>query len=213
MSIENKKTKGGSLSGGVFSNNIKWRDIPFTDKPYSCSEFGDLRNESTGRILKGKKSGKIGKTKRKIHTIVDELLISGKKKQISRGQTVAVCFLKFDLKELQENFYVYRKNVSPDLRYHYSNLKIIPRKEAWKLSIKKNHKPNYNFAKVGKSDVIRIHQLRKKGMTLRALAEKFELSDMQIHRILKGENWPDVYQMVHKKKPEIKKGTPRKKNP
>lgn len=53
-------------------------------------------------------------------------------------------------------------------------------------------KPNTKMGKLKDNDVLYIKKRLKRGDTLRKLAEKFEVSDMQIHRIKTGENWSHV---------------------
>lgn len=53
-------------------------------------------------------------------------------------------------------------------------------------------KPNTSMGKLSESDVLYIKQRLKKGDTLRKLAKRFNVSDMQIHRIKTGENWSHI---------------------
>lgn len=53
-------------------------------------------------------------------------------------------------------------------------------------------KPNTSMGKLSESDVLYIKQRLKKGDTLRKLAKRFDVSDMQIHRIKTGENWSHI---------------------
>jgi hypothetical protein len=50
----------------------------------------------------------------------------------------------------------------------------------------------YNNAKLTTGNVKFIKRLLKQGKTLKAIAEKFKVSDMQVHRIKTGENWKQV---------------------
>lgn len=52
--------------------------------------------------------------------------------------------------------------------------------------------PNVKASKLGENDVLYIKNRLKKGDTLRKLAQKFNVSDMQIHRIKTGENWSHI---------------------
>ncbi len=56
----------------------------------------------------------------------------------------------------------------------------------------KERTPNTKMSKLKDNDVLYIKKRLKRGDTLRKLAEKFEVSDMQIHRIKTGENWSHV---------------------
>lgn len=59
-------------------------------------------------------------------------------------------------------------------------------------------------SKLTEMEVLRIKMRLKKGDTLRQLARKFNVSDMQIHRIKTGENWSHV-QLIEDLKEDNKK--------
>ena len=52
--------------------------------------------------------------------------------------------------------------------------------------------PNTKASKLEEKDVLYIKKRLKKGDTLKKLAQKFKVSDMQIHRIKTGENWGHI---------------------
>lgn len=53
-------------------------------------------------------------------------------------------------------------------------------------------RPNVTAAKLKETDVKKIKQLLKAGKTLKEVAKRYKVSDMQIHRIRTGENWKRV---------------------
>ncbi len=53
-------------------------------------------------------------------------------------------------------------------------------------------KPNTGASKLSEQDVLYIKKRLKRGDSLRKLASRFHVSDMQIHRIKTGENWGHV---------------------
>lgn len=53
-------------------------------------------------------------------------------------------------------------------------------------------KPTAGNAKLSEADVLAIKKRLKKGDTLRKLAKRFHVTDMQIYRIKTGENWGHV---------------------
>lgn len=55
------------------------------------------------------------------------------------------------------------------------------------LGIKR--KPNTKMSKLTENEVLLIKKRLKKGATMRSLAKRFGVSDMQIYRIKTGENW------------------------
>lgn len=53
-------------------------------------------------------------------------------------------------------------------------------------------KPNTGSSKLSETEVLTIKQRIKKGDSLKKLASRFHVTDMQIHRIKTGENWGHV---------------------
>ena len=86
---------------------------------------------------------------------------------------------------------------------HYRNLKWVTQEELTKHSFKnpavikakkqmlKNIGSGYN-TKLNEAKVKQIKELLKKGKTLKEIAVKYKVSDMQIHRIKIGENWSRI---------------------
>ncbi len=48
------------------------------------------------------------------------------------------------------------------------------------------------YSKLNRNQVVSIKKLLNKGKTLKFIAQKYNVSDMQIHRIKKGENWGHI---------------------
>jgi hypothetical protein len=65
-----------------------------------------------------------------------------------------------------------------------------PRVKAFLRERKLNH--NVTWSKLSDAKVIRIKQMLQQGKTLKEIAGKFDVSDMQIHRIKTGENWSHI---------------------
>ncbi len=77
-------------------------------------------------------------------------------------------------------------------KHQFSNPKIELEKFKDQLAGIKR-KPNTKMGKLKESDVLFIKRKLSKGnTTLRTLAKRFGVSDMQIHRIKTGENWGHV---------------------
>ena len=53
-------------------------------------------------------------------------------------------------------------------------------------------KHNIAWSKLSEAKVLVIKKMLAKGKTLREIADKYKVSDMQIHRIKTGENWSHV---------------------
>jgi uncharacterized protein YerC len=65
-----------------------------------------------------------------------------------------------------------------------------PRVKAFLRERKLNH--NVTWSKLSEAKVIRVKQMLQQGKTLKEIAGKFGVSDMQIHRIKTGENWSHI---------------------
>lgn len=84
----------------------------------------------------------------------------------------------------------------------YTNLQWVNQKEltahagknpAVKAAFKKRRETgNYSNSKLTIKKVIAIKKLLQKGNTLKSIAVKYGVSDMQIHRIKTNENWMDI---------------------
>lgn len=92
---------------------------------------------------------------------------------------------------------------------HYKNLKWVTQKELTKHHL---NNPNVKRAKryrkanpiianhsVTEKQVLDIQKMLEAGKTLRVIATKYGVSDMQIHRIKTGENWGSVTGIKYKK--------------
>ncbi|MBS1607515.1 MAG: HNH endonuclease [Bacteroidetes bacterium] len=65
-----------------------------------------------------------------------------------------------------------------------------PRVKAFLRDRKLNH--NVTWSKLSETKVVRIKQMLQQGKTLKEIAGKFGVSDMQVHRIKTGENWSHI---------------------
>ena len=73
-------------------------------------------------------------------------------------------------------------------QHQFSNPQIELQKFKLQLLGEKK-KPNTNMSKLTENEVLLIKRKLKKGDSMRSLAKRFGVSDMQIHRIKTGENW------------------------
>jgi hypothetical protein len=126
-------------------------------------------------------------------------LKNGKHKHILLHRLVAKYFLSPPLHNQKILIHLNHKKKDN----HYKNLKWATQEEVTKhashnpavILAKKNMLKNigsgYN-TKLTEAKVKQIKSFLKKGKTLKELAVKYKVSDMQIHRIKTGENWKHV---------------------
>jgi hypothetical protein len=167
-----------------------WIPIPFADKHYEASNFGRIKsfcyNKTEGRIVKpgvikgflnvsfmsqGKKKSYL------VHKIIAELFI----KKLSDNQTTVI--------HLDWN-----KNNN-----HFTNLEWVTKDEAYKRMFKRIHEIRRNspvkivtYSKLNTEDVARIKSMLSRGITQNIIAKLFCVSEMQITRIKRGENWSHI---------------------
>jgi len=55
-----------------------------------------------------------------------------------------------------------------------------------------NYWQNHNSRKIEPEDVVLIRELRKEGLTMSSIAEKFELSKAQVCRIVGRKTWRHI---------------------
>lgn len=64
-----------------------------------------------------------------------------------------------------------------------------------------NYWQNHNKRKLEPEDVILIRQLRREGLKLQAIAEKFEMSKTNVCKIVNHKIWTHVYEKAHPHQP------------
>jgi len=64
-----------------------------------------------------------------------------------------------------------------------------------------NYWQNHNTRKLEPEDVILIRQLRREGLKLQAIAEKFEISKTNVSKIVNRKIWTHVYEKAHSHQP------------
>jgi hypothetical protein len=112
------------------------------------------------------------------HTLVAKYFCKQKSSKHNR-----IIFKDFNRKNISANNL---KWVTPEEQYTHSISSPQYIKASKKLR-KPTEGPNLNAEKVKK-----IKRDLKQGKTLKELAKKFKVSDMQIHRIKSGENWGHI---------------------
>lgn len=166
--------------------DLKKEDILLADK---MEEIEKLDNERKSVI--SKRSSYIRNTDKKrtfhfhflIHRAVAELFLEQKE---GEEQVIHLDFNK-ENNHVQNLEWATKEEVYNRFQKHPANrINKLNRK----LGVKKLKK--MGTSKLEKSEVLYIKEKLSKGSTLRELAKRFDVSDMQIHRIKTGENWSEV---------------------
>ncbi len=167
-----------------------WKIITFADKKYEVSNYGRVKsycyNKNEGKILKP------GLTKG-FHTVTFKT--NGKKKTFLVHKLVAI-------------FFVPKDNDNQSIAIHldwnkrnnyYKNLQWVTKDEAYKRIMprlqeinKIKNKGLIRNSKLKAEDVKVLKSMLEKGIKQNVIAKLFSISEMQVTRIKREENWAHI---------------------
>jgi hypothetical protein len=166
-----------------------WVEIPYTDNRYEISNYGRLKSYCydavKGRLIK---PGKI----RGFNTAT--LKIDGKLTQVFIHKLVA-------------EFFVYRKEMDQSVVIHldwnkqnnyFINLKWVTRAESYKRMHERLKERRLKLgkqitsSKLKSKDVALLKSMLDRGIKQKVIAKLFCISEMQVTRIKRNENWAEV---------------------
>lgn len=169
----------------------EWREVPNSEGRYMVSCYGRIKSfvldKEKGRMLKPSEIKNFRyiilnynnqKNRFFIHKLVAALWLPKPKK----NQTI-VTHLDRNLKN-----------------NHYSNLKWVSLKESNDLNAEyfkkiytgKKYPGERHHTKLKESDIIQLKKMLQRGIPQSKIAKLFCISEMQVTRIKRGENWGDV---------------------
>jgi hypothetical protein len=167
-----------------------WKVIPFADKKYEVSNYGRVKSycydKNEGKILKP------GLTKG-FHTVTFKT--NGKKKTFLVHKLVALLFVPKDSED---------QNIAIHLDWnkrnnYYKNLKWVTKDESYKRIMprlqeinKIKNKGLIRNSKLKAEDVKVLKSMLDKGVKQNVIAKLFSISEMQVTRIKRGENWAHI---------------------
>jgi len=169
----------------------EWMSIPDTNNRYEISNYGRIKSyaidSTNGKILKcGKVKGfqvvtlkTNGKSKSAcVHKLLAELWI-GKPSEQHKYVT------HIDSNLNNNHISNLKWLTDEELKAHYSNYFIIKyNKPSFQKVITKN--------KISEKDVVLLKSMLKRGIRQSVIAKLFSISEMQVVRIKRGENWGHV---------------------
>jgi len=166
--------------------NEKWEELMFTDRPYEISNYGRLKSYAL------KKSGVISRNKQTGGYLSATLSVFKKKKNVFIHKLVAEYFVIKD--NDSQNMVIHLDNDKKN--NYYKNLKWVNAKESFQHNEKFNKNLHEGFrknkisaAKITRDDADKIRKLIAEGVIQRTIAKQFNISEMQITRIKRNENW------------------------
>lgn len=169
----------------------EWMPIPDTNNRYEISNYGRIKSYAIDSI-----NGKILKCRRVKGFSVVTL------KAIDKSRTICVHKLLAELwvgKPTEKHKYVTHIDsnlnnnhisnlkwlTDEELRAHYSNyFKIKYNKPSFQRILTKN--------KLSEKDIVQLKTMLKRGVQQSTIAKLFSISEMQVTRIKRGENWGHV---------------------
>jgi len=167
-----------------------WKPIPFADKHYEASNYGRIKsyccNKLEGRMIKP------GVIKGFLNV---SFMSQGKKKSFLVHKITAELFVK-RINENQNTVIHLDWNKSNN---HFTNLEWATKEEAYTRMFQRIHEKRRNnpektitYSKLNVEDVARIKSMLNRGITRNIIAKLFCVSEMQITRIKRGENWAQI---------------------
>jgi hypothetical protein len=177
------------LESQTFENE-EWKEINGSDRLYFVSNYGRIksmtRDKVNGRIMKAAQV-------KGFQTI--NIKLFGKQKTYLVHKIVAEAFIK---KEKSEDTYVIHLDFNVQ-NNHISNLEWVTRRESYERVMSHLNEINKNnpgkvlpYSKLKPEDVSVIKSMINKGIKQKIIAKMFCISEMQITRIKRGDNWPEI---------------------
>lgn len=179
-----------------------WKEISITDFKYEVSSYGRIRsycqNAENGKILNPSQIGgfKVVSLKYKgssKHFLVHKLVAEGFVEKLSANQTVVI--------HLDWN----------KANNHYSNLAWSTKAESYKrmhVRLQEERKKKgkvVTYSKLKPDEVALIKSMIERGVKQKLIAKMFCVSEMQITRIKRGENWKEIPASETKEIPTVEK--------
>ncbi len=164
-----------------------WESLPFTEGRYEISSHGRVRSflqNEDGKLL----------TPCEVNGYpVVSLMIDGKPRQYYIHKLVADVFVT----RIEGEIIVHHKDWDKTNNYHKNINWLTPESSSKKRDrrrkelTKGENKPGSN-SKLKIEDIIRLKRLLKMGIKQNVIAKLFAISEMQVTRIKRNENWAHV---------------------
>lgn len=167
----------------------EWVKIPFTDSPYEISNYGRIKSfygpNDEGKVLKG---GHING-----YPVVG-LKVKGKYRSYCIHKLVAEFFVP---KGQPEEVIVIHKDWDKQ-NNHYKNLEWVNSEYSRKRTVKrlkdeqKADGRSVTNSKLRPEDILLLKKMLKNGVKQNVIAKLFAISEMQVTRIKRSENWAHI---------------------
>lgn len=165
-----------------------WKPIDFADNKYEISNYGRIKSfygSEEGKVLK---CGNV----RGYSTI--GLKVKGVKRQYCVHKLIAEYFIP---KKSEDEVVVIHKDWNKQNNY-YKNLQWVSAKDSYKRMHKKLKEDQkregrtVTNSKLKAEDIIALKRMLKNGIKQNVIAKLFAISEMQVTRIKRNENWAHI---------------------
>ena len=169
-------------------NDEEWKLLEFADKHYEISNYGRIKS------FIASKDGKILKCGNVRGFITLGIKVNGKKAQYSVHKLTAIYFVNNDSKT---KTVVIHKDWNKSNNY-YKNLEWVTSAFSYKRMHKKfkadlkGKGRTVTNSKLTEQDVVVLKTMLKNGIKQNVVAKLFAISEMQVSRIKRNENWASV---------------------
>jgi hypothetical protein len=170
-------------------NDEVWKEIPYTDYKYEVSNYGRVKSYYTkggiGKVLNPSKIGGF---------YVVSLKYQGKSKHFLVHKVVAELFVP---KESKDQTVVIHLDWNKQNNY-YTNLQWATKKTSYERMHKRLREERLKrgqlvtYSKLKPEEVALIKSMLGRGIRQKMIAKMFCVSEMQITRIKRGENWKNI---------------------
>ena len=169
----------------------EWREVPNSNKRYFVSNYGRVKS-----FAYDKKEGNILKTYEIKGFKIVPMNIQKLKKKIFIHKLVAEVWHG---KPSENHTFVthldgnLKNNHASNLEWHTKESLIEIHREISKLKNKSGNQPRkINNSKLKASDVVQLKSMLQRGIVQAKIAKLFSISEMQVTRIKRGENWSHI---------------------
>jgi hypothetical protein len=166
-----------------------WKEITYTDLKYEISNYGRVKS-----YCKGRSSGKLLNPSKIGGFSVVSLKSNGKSKHYLVHKLVAEAFV---LKESDDQTVVIHLDWNKQ-NNHFANLEWATKKVSYARMHKRLREERLKkgkvitYSKLKADEVALIKSMLERGIRQKLIAKMFCVSEMQITRIKRGENWSNI---------------------
>ncbi len=170
-----------------------WEVLGFTDGKYQISNYGNVRSH-----IHSEEGVLLSQSEVNGYPVVS-LMVQGKARQYYVHRLVAENFVK----QADGEIIVHHKDWDKKNNYHKNINWITPewaykkREKKKRLELKDENKGKSN-SKLKPEDILMLKRMLRNGIKQNVIAKLFAISEMQVTRIKRNENWAHIDEILEK---------------